>query len=55
MAEPDSHGAQHAIVGYAQLHLGVPVASQSFGGKSWQMLASQDPSETYAPLDQLLI
>jgi PAS domain S-box-containing protein len=55
VADPDSHGAQHAIVGYAQLHLGVPLASESFGGKSWQMLASQDPAETYAPLDQLLI
>ena len=55
VADPDSHGAQHAIVGYAPLHLGVPLSAQSFGGKSWQMLASQDPSETYAPLDQLLI
>ena len=55
VADPDSHGAKHAIVGYAPLHLGVPLAAQSFGGKSWQMLASQDPSETYAPLDQLLI
>ena len=55
VADPDSHGAQHAIVGYAPLHVGVPLASQSFGGKSWQMLVSQDPSETYAPLDQLLM
>jgi len=55
VAKPDSHGAQHAIVGYAPLHLGVPLATQSFGGKSWHMLVSQDPSETYAPLDQLLI
>ena len=55
VANPDSHGAQHAIVGYAPLHMGVPLAAQSFGGKSWQMLASQDPSETYAPLEQLLL
>ncbi len=55
VANPDSHGAQHAIVGYAPLHLGVPVAAQSFGGKAWHMLASQDPAETYAPLEQLLI
>ncbi len=55
VADPDSHGAQHAIVGYAPLHLGVPLSTQSFGGKSWQLLASQDPAETYAPLDQLLI
>ena len=55
VADPDAHGARHAIVGYAPLHLGVPLAPESFGGKSWQMLASQDPAETYAPLDQLLI
>ena len=54
VADPDSHGSRHAIVGYSPLHIGVPLASQSFGGKSWQMLASQDPSETYAPLAQLL-
>ncbi len=55
VADPNSHGAQHAIVGYAPLRLGVPLSAQSFGGKSWHMLASQDPSETYAPLDQLLV
>ena len=54
VADPDSHGAQHAIVGYAPLHIGVPLATQSFGGKSWHMLASQNPAETYAPLSQLL-
>ncbi len=55
VADPDAHGAEHAIVGYAPLRMGVPIAAQSFGGKTWQMLASQDPSETYAPLDQLLV
>ena len=55
VADPDSHGAHNAIVGYSPLHFGVALAPQSFGGKSWEMLASQDPAETYAPLDQLLI
>ncbi len=55
VADPDAHGASQAIVGYAPLHLGLPLAERSLGGKSWQMLASQDLSETYAPLDQLLV
>lgn len=54
VADPDSHGAQNSIVGYAPLHLGVTLSPESFGGKFWYMLASQDPAETYAPLDQLL-
>ncbi|MCA9419982.1 MAG: HAMP domain-containing protein, partial [Nitrospira sp.] len=54
VADPDSHGMQNAIVGFAPLHLGMPLAPESFGGKSWHMLASQDSAETYAPLDQLL-
>ena len=33
VADPDSHGARHAIVGHAPLHLGVSLAAQSFGGK----------------------
>lgn len=54
VADPDSHGMPNAIVGYAPLHLGMPLAPESFGGKSWHMLTSQDSAETYAPLDQLL-
>ncbi len=55
VADPDSHGAHNAIVGYSPLHVGVALSPQSFAGKSWHMLVSQDPAETYAPLDQLLI
>ena len=54
-ANPDSHGAYDSIVGYAPLHLGVPLAPESFGGEQWHMLVRQDPAETYAPLKQLLI
>ncbi len=54
VADPDSHGAKSAIVGHAPLHLGVSLTPESFGGKSWQMLVSQDPAETYAPLGQLV-
>ncbi len=54
VAESDFHGAKNTIVGYAPLHLGMTLADESFGGQVWQMLASQDPAETYAPLDLLL-
>ncbi|MCA9473801.1 MAG: PAS domain S-box protein, partial [Nitrospira sp.] len=54
MANPDSHGAENSIVGFAPLHLGVDLAPESFGGHQWHMLVRQDPAETYAPLAQLL-
>ncbi len=55
VAKRDPHGASNSIVGYAPLHLGVPLAPESFGGQSWHMLAGQDPAETYAPLQELLV
>ena len=55
MANPDSHGAYNSIVGFAPLRLGLDLAPESFGGRQWHMLVRQDPSETYAPLNQLLI
>ena len=55
MANPDSHGAANSIVGFAPLHLGLGLAPESFGGRQWHMLVRQDPSETYAPLNQLLV
>ena len=55
MAEQDSHGAVNSIVGFAPLHLGLELAPESFGGRQWRLLVRQDPEETYAPLDQLLI
>ena len=55
MANPDSHGVYDSIVGFAPLRLGLKLAPESFGGHQWHMLVRQDPSETYAPLNQLLI
>ena len=55
MANPDTHGAYNSILGFAPLHLGLNLAPESFGGQQWHMLVRQDPSETYAPLKQLLI
>ncbi|MGQ0810490.1 MAG: PAS domain S-box protein [Nitrospiraceae bacterium] len=55
VAHDDSHGGRHALVGFAPLRLGDNLAPQSLGGKRWLTLVRQNPEETYAPLDQLLV
>ena len=54
-AERDSHGAQDSIVGFARLRMADPLAPESFGGRHWVIYVRQDPRETYAPLNQMLI
>ena len=55
MADRDSHGARNSIVGFAPFHLGMNLAAESFGGRQWRFLVRQDPEETYAPLNHLLM
>lgn len=55
MAEPDSHGKFGSIVGFAPMQLGFNLAPQSFGGREWRVVVRQDPAETFAPLNQLLV
>ena len=55
VADRDSHGARNSIVGFAPLHLGMNLATESFGGRQWRLLVRQDPEETYAPLNHLLM
>ncbi len=54
-AERDSHGAENSIVGFARLRISEPLAPESFGGHYWVTYVRQDPRETYAPLNQMLI
>lgn len=54
-AEQDSHGAKDSIVGFSQVRVNEPLAPESFGGNHWVTYVRQDPSETYAPLDQMLL
>ncbi len=51
----DSHGGRDSIVGFAPVRLGDNLAPDSLGGKRWLTFVRQNPSETYAPLNQLLI
>ncbi|MGH7255877.1 MAG: PAS domain S-box protein, partial [Nitrospirales bacterium] len=55
VATDDSHGGQNGIVAFAPLRLGEGLSPSSLGGKRWLIFVRQDPKETYAPLDQLLI
>jgi PAS domain S-box-containing protein len=51
----DSHGGQNSIVGFSPVRLGDHLVPGSLGGKQWLILVRQNPEETYAPLNQLLV
>ena len=55
VAADDSHGGHNSIVGFARVRFGDKLPADSLGGKPWSVLVRQDPGETYAPLNQLLI
>ena len=50
----DSHGSREALIGFAPVRFSEALASGSMGGKQWVTVVRQDPSETYAPLAQLV-
>jgi len=51
----DTHGARNSLVGYAHLRIPETLASESFGGRQWLTVVRQNPEETYAPLQHLLV
>jgi PAS domain S-box-containing protein len=55
IARDDSHGGRNSLVGFAPIRLGESLAPDSLGGKRWITFVRQDPEETYAPLDELLM
>jgi PAS domain S-box-containing protein len=55
MAADDSHGERNSIVGFSPVRLGENLALDSLDGKRWVTLVRQNPEETYAPLNQLLV
>ena len=54
-ADYDSHGAKNSIVGFARLRIAEPLAPESFSGRHWVISVRQNPRETYAPLNHMLI
>ncbi|MDE0405492.1 MAG: PAS domain S-box protein [Nitrospira sp.] len=51
----DTHGARDSLVGYAHLRIPETLAAESFRGRQWLTIVRQNPQETYAPLQQLLV
>ncbi len=55
VASDDSHGGRNSIVGFAPVRLGDNLSPGSLGGKRWSTFVRQNPAETFASLDQLLL
>ncbi len=55
VAEDDGHGATDTVVGFAPLEGLKRLRSNTFGGKTWHVFVRQLPSETFAPLHDLLL
>ncbi|NJN69393.1 MAG: PAS domain S-box protein, partial [Nitrospira sp.] len=55
VVDDDSHGHQHALIGYAPVRFADRLANGSLGGKRWITVVRQDPTETFAPLGELII
>ncbi|MGE0645667.1 MAG: PAS domain S-box protein [Nitrospira sp.] len=51
----DSHGHEKALIGHAPVRFAERLASGSLGGNRWVTVVRQDPTETFAPLDELMI
>lgn len=49
------YGGRNSLNGFAPVDFDVPLHPLSLGGKRWYIFTSQDPRETYAPVDGLLI
>ncbi len=54
-AANDSHGGENSIVGFAPVRLGTDLTAESLGGKRWVTFVRQDPAESYAPLERLVV
>ncbi|MEE8423303.1 MAG: histidine kinase dimerization/phospho-acceptor domain-containing protein, partial [Thermodesulfobacteriota bacterium] len=51
----DVHFSGRSINGFAPVKMSLTSGSHSFGGKIWYVFTSQDPKETYAPINTLLM
>ncbi len=55
IAADDSHGSRDSLIGFAPVRLGDALAPGSMGGRHWITVVRQDPEETYAPLQELVL
>lgn len=54
VAADDSHGHKNALIGIAPVRFADQLAPGSLGGKRWLTVVRQDPTETFAPLGELM-
>jgi PAS domain S-box-containing protein len=54
IADNDTHGGRHSIVGVAPVRFGDAAVAGSLGGRRWLSFVRQDPAETYAALNELI-
>lgn len=55
IAGDDGHGGINSIVGFAPVRLMNLMTSNTLSGNKWYILIRQHPSETYAPIQNLLL
>ncbi|MBK9309054.1 MAG: PAS domain S-box protein [Nitrospira sp.] len=55
VVDDDSHGHKQALIGHAPVRFADRLANGSLGEKRWITVVRQDPTETFAPLDELMI
>jgi signal transduction histidine kinase len=54
VAEDDGHGARQTVVGFAPLQGLKYLRGDSLGGKTWHVFVRQHPTESFAPLQDML-
>ncbi|MDR4464129.1 MAG: PAS domain S-box protein [Nitrospira sp.] len=55
VVDDDSHGHAQALIGHAPVRFADRLANGSLGEKRWITVVRQDPAETFAPLDELMV
>ena len=55
VAEDDAHGGKDSIVGFSPLVYMNSLGRESLGGHQWYTFIRQDPEETFAPVNKLLL
>jgi signal transduction histidine kinase len=55
VAEDDAHGGENSIVGAAPVQFAHKLSPASLGGTRWYAFVRQQPEETYAPINRMLL
>lgn len=55
VADDDAHGGENSIVGAAPVQFAHKLTADSLGGTRWFAFVRQQPEETYAPINRMLL